>query len=244
MMMAVLSDIHANLEALSAVISDTKKRGIKNIIFLGDAVGYGPDPEVVVEILKSECISMIAGNHDRAVIEPELDEYFNEIARLAIVWTRSVLSERVKRFFKNLPFVSRYKHNEIDILSVHASPREPEKWHYILTLRDAQINFYYFNEKICFIGHSHYPFVVERADSGELTVRTDNPFILKDNCRYIINAGSVGQPRDGDPRACYVIFNGREIEFIRLQYDLKKTQKKMKEAGLPAPLIERLEKGV
>ncbi|MFN3740646.1 MAG: metallophosphoesterase family protein [Thermodesulfovibrionales bacterium] len=243
-MLAVISDIHANLEALEVVISDTKKRGIKDLIFLGDAVGYGPDPEVVVEILRSECISIIAGNHDRAVVDPGLDEYFNEIAREAILWTRSVLSEKVKGFLKKLPFVSIYRHNEVDIFTVHASPREPEKWHYILTLSDAQINFYYFNERICFIGHSHYPFVVERSDSGELTVMKENHCILKDNCRYIINAGSVGQPRDGDPRACYVIFNGREIDFIRLEYDFKKTQKKMKEAGLPAPLIERLEKGV
>ncbi|MCX7793636.1 MAG: metallophosphatase family protein [Thermodesulfovibrionales bacterium] len=243
-MLAVISDVHGNLEALNTVISDIKRNQIKNIIFLGDAVGYGPDPEAVLEILKNECISMVAGNHDRAVIDPSLDEYFNEIARDAILWTRSVLTKKSFDFLKTLPLKSNYMYKEIDILAVHASPREPEEWHYIITLRDAMINFYYFNERLCFIGHSHSPFIVEKTDQGELIIRTDRPCMIKDKSRYIINAGSVGQPRDGDPRACYAIFNGSGINFIRLPYDIEKTQKKMKDVGLPYPLIDRLKKGV
>lgn len=243
-MLAVISDVHSNLEALNVVISDIKNRGIKDIIFLGDAVGYGPDPEAVLEILMKECFIMIAGNHDRAVTDSSLDGYFNENAREALRWTRIALSNKAIEILRTLPLKSTYKYNNVDILSVHASPKEPEEWHYIITLRDAMINFYYFNEKICFVGHSHYPFIVERSDRGELLVRSDRPCRTKDNCRYIINAGSVGQPRDGDPRACYVIFDGITVDFIRLPYDIDKTQKKMKEAGLPLPLIDRLKKGV
>lgn len=243
-MLAVISDVHGNLEALEVVLSDIRKRGVKDIIFLGDAVGYGPDPEVVLEVLRNECLIMIAGNHDRAVIDPGLEEYFNEIAKEALRWTRSVLSRRSTEFLRSLPLKTGYFYQDQAILAVHASPKEPEQWHYILTLSEALMNFYYFMERFCFIGHSHAPFVVEKSDLGELMVRTDRPCRIRDNCRYIINAGSVGQPRDGDPRACYVIFNGSNIDFIRLPYDIHKTQKKMKEAGLPYPLIYRLEKGV
>ncbi len=178
------------------------------------------------------------------MVEPGLDPYFNEIAREALVWTRDILDERGKRLLKALPLYYSLQYDDIDILFVHATPRYPEEWNYLMTLRDAELNFYYFKERLCFIGHSHSPFIVEKSKEGELTVRKERPCFLRDTSRYIINAGSVGQPRDGDPRACYVIFNGKEIEFIRLQYNIGLTQKKMKEAGLPLPLIERLDKGV
>lgn len=243
-MLAIISDVHGNIEALEVVLSDIKKKGIKDIIFLGDAVGYGPDPEVVLKVLKKECLLMIAGNHDRAVIDPSLEGYFNENAREAIKWTRSILSKSSTELLRSLPLTARYLHQEHAILAVHSSPKEPEQWHYILTLSEALMNFYYFAEKFCFIGHSHIPFIVEKSEEGELLIRTDRPCTIKDNCRYIINAGSVGQPRDGDPRSCYVIFNSYSIDFVRLPYDIHRTQKKMREAGLPSPLIYRLEKGV
>lgn len=243
-MFAVLSDIHANLEAMEAVITDLKARGIEDVFFLGDCVGYGPDPEAVVEIIQSICKISVQGNHDRAIVEPGLEQFFNDPARDALIWTRGVLSESTKKILKTLPLKANIRYGKDDILFVHASPRAPEEWEYIFTLRDAEINFYYFNERFCFVGHSHYPFVVERSDSGQIAVRTERPCRIRSNCRYIINAGSVGQPRDGDPRACYVIFNGVSIEFIRVHYDIKTTQKKMKAAGLPASLINRLEKGV
>lgn len=243
-MIAILSDAHGNLEALKAVISDISQRSIKEKIFLGDAVGYGPDPEPVLEILMEQCSILVQGNHDRAVIDPELEEYFNDAAREAILWTRSVMSERAKGFLKNLPLTSSSKREGIDIFLVHASPRAPEEWNYILTLSDAHRNFYYFQEKLCFIGHSHYPFVVEMTGSRQISVRYERPCKFNRDSRYIINAGSVGQPRDGDPRACYVIFNGTEVDFIRVPYNIELTQQKMRKAGLPYSLIERLSKGV
>jgi len=243
-MFAVLSDVHANLEALNSVIKDIKSRGISDIFFLGDAVGYGPNPKETLYILKDISKVFVAGNHDKAVVEPSLEPYFNDLAREAIIWTRNNLDDRSKALLETLPYTFTFQTEIANFFFVHASPRYPEEWNYILTLRDAELNFYYFTQKICFVGHSHSPFVVEKAPQGELIVRKENPVKIKSGSRYIINAGSVGQPRDGDPRACYVIFNDDHVLFVRIKYDLELTQKKMKEAGLPYPLIERLGKGV
>jgi predicted phosphodiesterase len=243
-MFAVISDVHANLEALQSVLNDIRMRGILDIFFLGDAVGYGPNPEEVVEILHKVCRVMVAGNHDQAVVKPELDYYFNDLAREAIKWTRTVMGDDAKQILKVLPMSYVLRNDDIDMLFVHASPRYPEEWNYILTLRDAELNFHYFNERICFIGHSHVPFVIERSRGEELTIRRELPYRLREDCRYIINAGSVGQPRDGDQRACYVIFDESKIDIIRVPYDIHLTQRKMKDAGLPLPLIDRLSKGV
>ncbi len=243
-MFAVISDVHANLEALEAVLKDIKRRGILDVFFLGDAVGYGPNPKEVVEILHKVCKVMVAGNHDQAVVKPELDIYFNDLAREAIKWTRAVLDDSAKKILKDLPMSYVLRNDDIDMLFVHSSPRYPEEWNYILTLREAELNFHYFNEKLCFIGHSHVPFIVERSQDREVKVVRELPYRLRNNCRYIVNAGSVGQPRDGDQRACYVIFDESKIDIIRVPYDIHLTQRKMKDAGLPIPLIERLSKGV
>jgi len=243
-MFAVISDVHANLEALEAVLNDIKNRGILDVFFLGDAVGYGPNPKEVVKILYKTCRVMVAGNHDKAVVKPELDIYFNDMAREAIKWTRAVMSDDTKQILKDLPMSYVLRNDDIDMHFVHASPRYPEEWNYILTFREAELNFHYFNERICFIGHSHIPFIIERSKVGELTVRREIPYRIRDDCRYIINVGSVGQPRDGDQRACYAIFNEDEINIIRVPYDIPLTQRKMKDAGLPLPLIDRLSKGV
>ncbi len=239
---AILSDVHSNLEALESVLGDIKKKGIERILFLGDAVGYGSNPNSCIELLKEECEVMLAGNHDRAAAGMTNIEYFNELARTAILWTRDMLKDEHKRFLASLPVSMRYNNGRENIFLVHSTPREPESWHYLLTLRDAEVNFNYFNERICFLGHSHVPFVIQRKPSGEMFVYKDEAE-LKQDSRYIINAGSVGQPRDRDPRACYAILNKDFVKFIRLDYNIEKTQKKMEEAGLPEPLIERLKYG-
>ncbi len=129
-----------------------------------------------------------------------------------------------------------------NILFVHATPKEPEQWHYLLTLWDAEINFHYFDQWICMLGHSHQPFVIEKFPSSEMITHRREARLGKGE-RYIINAGSVGQPRDRDPRACYVVLEGERVEFIRVPYPVEKTQKKMSEAGLPLLLIQRLSEG-
>ena len=129
-----------------------------------------------------------------------------------------------------------------DILLVHATPKEPGQWHYLLTKQDAYINFHFFTEKICLIGHSHQPSIIEQSPEGELVVYKDKADI-KDKHRYIINVGSVGQPRDGNPDAAYALLNENSIEIKRVSYDILSTQKKMRGAGLPLSLIERLARG-
>jgi predicted phosphodiesterase len=240
MLYAVISDVHANLEALDAVLKDIRKRAIKEILFLGDAVGYGPNPNECVEKLKKHCKILLAGNHDRAAVGLTDIGYFNEYARTAVFWTRKVMTEDNLRILETLPVMK--KMDKENILLIHSTPKEPEAWHYLLTLWDAELNFHYFDERICILGHSHQPFVVERVPSGEMITYRNRANFGKSE-RYIVNAGSVGQPRDRDPRACYVVLNDEMAEFVRVQYNIEKTQMKMREAGLPLPLIERLSRG-
>jgi predicted phosphodiesterase len=237
---AVISDVHGNLEALEAVLHDIRRRKTGGIIFLGDAVGYGPNPNECVEVLKENCRIVLAGNHDRATLGLTDIEYFNEYAKQAILWTREVLTDKNRKYLETLP-VSKKMRKE-NILFVHSTPKEPESWHYLLTLWDAEINFHYFDEQVCILGHSHLPFVIERLPSGEMVTHKTKA-ALGESERYIINAGSVGQPRDHDPRACYLLIDKRQAEFVRIDYAKEKTQRKMHEAGLPLPLIERLASG-
>jgi predicted phosphodiesterase len=240
MRFALISDVHANLEALEAVLKDIRRRKREPILFLGDAVGYGPNPNECLEVLRAHCKVLLAGNHDRAAVGLTDIEYFNEYAKAAILWTREVLSEKNRQFIEGLPVLK--KMTKENVLLAHSSPKEPESWHYLLTLWDAEINFHYFDERICVIGHSHLPFVIERLPSGEMLTSAGRTR-LGENGRYIINAGSVGQPRDRDPRACYALIDDDEVEFVRVEYNSDATRRKMHDVGLPLPLIERLSKG-
>ncbi len=238
---AIISDVHGNLEALRAVLNDIEKRTTDPILFLGDAVGYGANPNECIEMLKKRCKVMLAGNHDRAAIGLTDIEHFNAYAKAAILWTRQVLTDRNRAYLGKLA-VSRKMRKE-NVLFVHSTPKEPEEWHYLLTLWDAEINFHYFRERICVLGHSHLPFVIERLPSGEMITHKTGA-ALGEGERYIINAGSVGQPRDRDPRACYLLLEKDRAEFVRVEYDREEAQRKMHEAGLPLPLIERLSRGI
>jgi predicted phosphodiesterase len=240
MLCAVLSDVHANLEALDAVLRDVDRRNIRDILFLGDAVGYGPDPNECIDLLVERCKVLLAGNHDRAAIGLTDIAYFNVYARNAIVWTMKALTEKNRGILGTWPFEKEMK--DEDVLLVHSTPKEPSEWHYLLTLWDAETNFQYFDNKFCFLGHSHQPFVIEKMPSGELITYKDGTRV-REGSRYIINTGSVGQPRDGDPRACYAIMNGEDIDIVRVSYDIASVQDKMKREHLPEPLIERISVG-
>ncbi|MDI6801718.1 MAG: metallophosphoesterase family protein [Thermodesulfovibrionales bacterium] len=238
---AVISDVHANIEALKTVLKDIKKKRLTNILFLGDAVGYGPDPNECINVLNSECRVLLAGNHDWAVLGLTSTEYFNPHSKTAIEWTKENIDKETLSILKGLPISRQIESSKI--LLVHSTPKEPEQWHYLLTLWDAEINFHYFDNKICLLGHSHQPFIIEKPLSGEIvTHRTETK--IKEDSRYIINVGSVGQPRDLDPRACYAVIDEESVKLHRVEYDIEKTQNKMKMHGLPLPLIERLSKGV
>ena len=240
-MYAVISDVHSNLEALEAVLRDIKSRGIGEIFFLGDAVGYGPDPDRCVEILAEECKILLAGNHDWGVCGLTDVDAFNENARVAIMLTKTVIGPAHLAALGALPV--RVDLKERDITLVHATPWEPEKWHYLLHLAEAELNFNNFGTAVCFIGHSHSPVIIEKRRSGEL-VSSRTAAEMSAGARCIVNVGSVGQPRDGDPRACYALVDGRGVKFVRVSYGLETTQEKMRRAGFPAFLIERLAFGM
>ncbi|MBI5213542.1 MAG: metallophosphoesterase family protein, partial [Nitrospirae bacterium] len=165
---------------------------------------------------------------------------FTPYAMAAIEWTKETITEKTISVLKDLPVSKEIEDNKI--LLVHSTPKEPEEWHYLLSLWDAEINFHYFDNKICLLGHSHRPFIIERLPSGEM-VTHKNEAEIGISERYIINAGSVGQPRDGDPMACYVVIDDESVKLHRVEYDIEKTQDKMRRAGLPVQLIERLARG-
>lgn len=237
---AVISDVHSNAEALRSVLRDIKKRQVRDIFFLGDAVGYGPEPNESVRLLKSECKTIIAGNHDWGVLGLTATGTFNEYARTALAWTKGALTANNYEILRTSPLKSEI--SGMDITLVHATPCEPENWHYLLTLTDAEINFKYMHTDICFIGHSHRPFIIEMSAAGELKTNKQEMHKTKGS-KYIVNAGSVGQPRDGDPRACYALADESTIELVRVDYNIHATQEKMSAVGLPHMLIERLSYG-
>ncbi|MGE5237764.1 MAG: metallophosphoesterase family protein [Chloroflexota bacterium] len=238
---AVFSDVHGNLEALMAVVKDVRKRRISQMFFVGDAVGYGPDPDECARVLKDECGVLIAGNHDWAVLGLTDLEDFNPYAREAIEWTIRKITEETRGALEK--FILSKGLRDKNAFFVHATPRDPEKWHYLFSLWDAEDSFDHFEEKICFIGHSHQPFIIEKLPSGEMvTHRSRVP--LGETERYIVNVGSVGQPRDGDPRASYAVFDGETITVHRVSYPVEKTQSKMRSHGLSPLLIDRLARGV
>lgn len=238
---AILSDVHGNLEALQAVLENVRASGADEIWSLGDAVGYGPDPEACVEILCSEAEVNLMGNHDAAVAGLTEEENFNISARLAVVWTRSAVSEATMKILAGLPYTA----SREGAFLVHASPRSPGEWHYIMGLRDAEESFGYFKEQVCFVGHTHVPFLAARQDGKHAEPIDGNATPLRRGTRYLVNVGSVGQPRDLDPRASYALLDEAEasIEIRRVAYPVETTQAKMREAGLPALLYERLQVG-
>ena len=237
---AIISDVHANLEALYAVLINLEHESYHSLLFLGDSVGYGPDPNECIELLKEKAAIMLAGNHDWAAAGITDTSAFNLYAKAALEWTRDVLRDKNKALLEKLPLTSTLKKDGITI--VHSSPGQPEKWHYVADAHDAEKYFRYFKEDLCFLGHSHVPFIAERTHPGTVKFH-DSSAEIKKGSRYIINVGSVGQPRDGNPQAAYTLLRDNSLEIKRVSYDIVLTQKKMRKAGLPEYLINRLSAG-
>ncbi len=237
----VISDIHANLEALEAVFDELQKAKVDEIICLGDIVGYGPDPEKCVELVRKHCKFSLAGNHDHALLGLIDTRFFNQYAKKSVEWTKVQLSKTSTEYLHSLPLIEKIENFTI----VHASPARPETWNYILSIDDAADNFTYIQGVCCFVGHSHVPIILERNNDNKVVIKRENNLELDQDKQYIINIGSVGQPRDLDPRAAYAIFNSEVYRFDlqRVRYDMSKTQKKIIERGLPAYLAERLSSG-
>ncbi|MDZ4723291.1 MAG: metallophosphoesterase family protein [candidate division Zixibacteria bacterium] len=238
---ALVSDIHANLEALEAVLRDIDTLRVDQIFSLGDVIGYGADPAACVALVEKHCAVKLMGNHEYVSLGLTDMKKLNTIARESLTWTKSQLGDR------SLSDISKYEieaHTDTNYF-VHASPFEPEKWHYILSIDDAAQAFHNLENRMCFFGHTHVPLIFSEIDTSSIRCRTGHSFQPDEECRHLINVGSVGQPRDNDPRACYVLYDTDEqdVEYRRVEYDVQRTQQKMIQANIPRVLAERLETG-
>ena len=239
---AILSDVHGNLEALQAVLEDLDREGVERTVFLGDAVGYGANPNECLGVLRHRMERMVAGNHDWGAVGRTDISDFNEAAAAAIRWTGRQLFPEHRTFLTELPLT----HFEREIFLVHGSPYEPEEWHYIFTPSEAAMGFRALVGALAFVGHSHFPMVLTQDEKNRIRGLRVSEVTLDPERRYIINVGSVGQPRDGDPRAAYGLFDdvSRRYRLKRLPYDWASAQKKILQAGLPPFLARRLSQGV
>jgi predicted phosphodiesterase len=243
----ILSDIHSNLEALQACVQRAKQAGYDAVLCCGDLVGYGPNPVEAIDLIRSLNAIVIRGNHDRVAAGIDEPTQFNPHARRAVFWTRSVLPEPYREYLMNLPIGPVDIDDEAQI--VHGAVSDEDD--YIFTEADADENFPLTNKRITFFGHSHFPVVFCTDHHGNSVIATSYEFdeFIAVKCetgkKLFINPGSVGQPRDGDPRASFAIWDqDRErVEFYRVDYDIETTQKKMREAELPPYLIDRLAHG-
>ncbi len=239
---AIISDIHGNIEALSAILGDVEAQGADEVLCVGDLVGYGADPNECIEAVRGNCSVVVAGNHDWASVGKLSLEYFNAAARRAAEWTEGVLSSNNRRYLLNLPLTAAAGEG---ILLVHSSPAHPEQWMYLFHPGQAAREFASFSQQVCFVGHTHQPAVF--TDNGGFHLGESlSDFRMGAGTRYLVNVGSVGQPRDGNPKAAYCLFNSEELslELRRVEYDVALSSMKIVESNLPQSLAERLPLGL
>ena len=236
-LIAIISDIHGNLEALTKVLKYCDHQKIDELYCLGDVVGYGPNPNECVEIIEETANVKIVGNHDLAMMKSEELAYFNKYALIAAEWTKKELTD------ENLEKISRYedKRSVRDIIYVHSSPRDPLLWGYVKSHDDALEELNRLKEHICFIGHSHIPVTFTLQEMAK-----DTELVITQSEKYIINIGSVGQPRDGNPKASFGLYNTNSKRYInvRLTYNFKKTMEKIYSKPVPEFLGLRLALGL
>jgi predicted phosphodiesterase len=238
---AVIADIHANLAALEACLDSIEAAEADEIWCLGDVVGYGPDPDACADIVRERCSLCLAGNHDLAVLGALDVEAFSETAAAAVRWTQGVIGEQTLGFLRDLEPAGQRG----GIALCHASPRDPI-WEYVLTREQAGACLDAQTERICLIGHSHVALFFTRLEGERGDVRSaqaaDGSLIDVGGGRWLLNPGSVGQPRDGDPRAAWLILDteAESVLFKRSAYDIERTADSIVAADLPKPLADRL----
>ena len=240
---AVISDIHANLEALRAVLARIIELGADRIVCLGDVVGYNADPNECIDLMRSKGTACVMGNHDAAACGIEEPDVFNTNAQQAVYWTREHLTGENRSYLRALPRAKQIN----DLFLCHGTVNDTN--HYLLYDSDAQENFTLMEEllgrpRLCFFGHTHIKTAYSAA-GPVLERELADEMRLSGNKRYLVNPGSVGQPRDGDPQAAFLIYDAREqtVVFHRVEYDIAACQDKIIRAGLPARLAERLSQG-
>lgn len=242
MRFAIISDLHANLEATEAVLADARANDCTHFVCLGDVVGYNANPHECVQIVQELDCPVVKGNHDEqaSLLDDDVSTHgFNPLAESAINWTRANLPESDKHWLRELRFMRQVR----DFTIVHATLDTPDQWGYVFNALDAATSFTYQHTSVCFFGHTHVAGAFVR-DDGVKRVRTDH-LTIEPGRKYFINTGSVGQPRDGDWRAAYCIYHIDKncVEQRRVKYDIATTQQKIIAAGLPRMLAERLEIG-
>jgi putative phosphoesterase len=230
---AIISDIHANLEALTTALDHIDSSGIDEIVCLGDIVGYGANPNECIDITRQRCTHVVMGNHDSACVDLLNTADMTINARKAAFWTHDHLTPASRDYLAQLPL--RIDHKEFTL--VHGYPYRPGNWDYLLSRFQAEIAFQYFETRVCFIGHTHVPAHYHTSDTKPGMLRTG---------KHIINVGSVGQPRDGDSRLSFGILDTEMwyYENVRLDYPKDAAADKIREAGLPELLADRLLAGV
>lgn len=244
-LIAILSDIHANREAFEACLDAVARDGAERLVLLGDIVGYGPDPEWCVNTVRhliDDGAMVVRGNHDDAASTGTYSMNIN--ARLALEWTRNQLDPDARAFLGSLPM----QVAEEDRLYVHASGNAPDNWHYMLDADDARGHFLHCDTAISFCGHTHQPALFSATPAGKITAFTPESAVsipLTRQRQWLAVMGAVGQPRDGNPAAAYGLYDTgtRELRFCRVAHDNETTARKVREAGLPDALATRLLRG-
>ncbi len=239
MRFAIFSDLHANLEATEAVLADAQEKQCTHYVCLGDLVGYNANPHECVELVRQMECPVVKGNHDEQACLGSSSRDFNDLAERAINWTRANLTDEDKQWLADLRLTRQVR----DFTIVHATLDTPAEWGYVFNNLDAVASFTYQHTTLCFFGHTHVASAFVR-DDGVKRVKVEQ-LMIEPGKKYFINTGSVGQPRDGDPRAAYCIYHvdRNVVEQRRLKYDLPAAQRKIIAAGLPRLLAERLELG-
>ncbi len=239
MRIALFGDIHANLEALESVLADAAAQGVTDYVCTGDVVGYNADPVACLEIVREMDCPTVKGNHDEDASGSHSLDSMNPIAAAALEWTRLQLSDEQRQWLRRLRMVRQVS----DFTVVHSTLDQPSNWNYVTNRFDAMANFSYQFTQVCFNGHTHVPRVYVKTDKVQ-EIPADS-ILIENGAKYFINIGSVGQPRDGDWRAAYAIYDTEQklVTIRRVEYDIATTQKKILDAGLPPMLAERIAEG-
>ncbi len=240
-LIAILGDIHANIDALETVLADCREQGVTEYLCTGDIVGYNACPRECLSIIRDMGCPVVKGNHDHYVAAEDLDlSDFNPAAAAVVQWTREQLSWEEVQWLRDLPFAV----TEKGVTLVHSTMDRPETFGYVFDHRQAETNFIRQKTPICFHGHTHCPMIYEKQMTGVFRIDPQD-MSLKPGRKYFINVGSVGQPRDGDPRATYVLYDpmSRRLVYRRLVYDVAAAQARVRAAGLPERLAARLAVG-
>ncbi len=239
MRFAIFGDIHANLHALQTVLADSEKENCTHYVCMGDVVGYNAFPTECLDLVRKLECPVVKGNHDEQASMVGEQEGFNALAEEAMNWTREKLSATDKEWLRSL----RMQRQVRDFTIVHATLDTPHKWGYVFNQLDAAASFSYQHTAVCFIGHTHAPKAYIR--DGSVRSLSFETLEIAPGKKYLVNVGSVGQPRDGDWRSAYCIFdtNQNTITLKRLEYDIAAAQDAIRAAGLPGKLADRLSVG-